>query len=363
MKKCLWLLILFLIPLKVMGSSSYIVMDADSKRVLEGDNIHLEKLIASTSKIMTAIIAIENGNLDEEVMIDKEVLKAYGSNVYIEVGEKIILRDLLYGLLLRSGNDCAIEIAFKISGSMEEFVSLMNKKAKELGMEHTNFINSSGLEDESKNGNTSTAYDMALLMSYAIDNDTFKEISGTKRHVVTTNYKTYDWYNKNKLLSNYKYTIAGKTGFTKLARRTLVTAALKDDKRLVVVTLNDPDDFSNHEYLYEKNFKKFNKVTFIKKGKITVDNNPFYDNLYIDKDISVLLTSEEEKRVEINYELDKKEKYQDGEVVGNVLIKLDDKVVVKEAIYVKKNDETTNDDKKNKSFWEKLLDIILFWRK
>lgn len=361
MKKCLWLLILFLIPLKVMGSSSYIVMDGDSKRVLEGDNIHLEKLIASTSKIMTALIAIENGNLDEEVIVSKEALKAYGSNVYIEVGEKITLRDLLYGLLLRSGNDCAIEIAYKISGSMEEFVSLMNRKAKELGMEHTNFINSSGLEDENKVGNTSTAYDMGLLMSYAIDNDTFREISGTKRHIVTTNYKTYDWHNKNKLLSSYKYTIAGKTGFTKLARRTLVTAALKDEKRLVVVTLNDPDDFSNHKYLYEKNFKKYNKVNLLKKGKIMVDNNPFYDNLYIDKDISILLTSEEEKKVEINYELDKKENFQDDEVVGKVLIKLDGKVIGTETIYVKKYDDIAN-AKKNKSFWEKLLDIIIFWR-
>ncbi len=361
MKRCLWLLILFLIPLKVMGSSSYIVMDGDSKRVLEGDNIHLEKLIASTSKIMTALIAIENGNLDEEVIVSKEVLKAYGSNVYIEVGEKITLRDLLYGLLLRSGNDCAIEIAYKISGSMEEFASLMNRKAKELGMEHTNFINSSGLEDENKVGNTSTAYDMGLLMSYAIDNDTFREISGTKRHIVTTNYKTYDWHNKNKLLSSYKYTIAGKTGFTKLARRTLVTAALKDEKRLVVVTLNDPDDFSNHKYLYEKNFKKYNKVNLFKKGKITVDNNPFYDSLYIDKDISILLTSEEEKKVEINYELDKKENFQDDEVVGKVLIKLDGKVIGTETIYVKKDDDMAN-DKKNKSFWEKLLDIIIFWR-
>ena len=361
MKKCLWLLILFLIPLKVIGSSSYIVMDGDSKRVLEGNNIHLEKLIASTSKIMTALIAIENGNLLEEVIVSKEVLKAYGSNVYIEMGEKITLRDLLYGLLLRSGNDCAIEIAYKISGSMEEFASLMNRKAKELRMEHTNFINSSGLEDENKLGNTSTAYDMGLLMSYAIDNDTFKEISSTKRHIVTTNYKTYDWYNKNKLLSSYKYTIAGKTGFTKLARRTLVTAALKDEKRIVVVTLNDPDDFSNHKYLYEKNFKKYNKVNLLKKGKITVDNNSFYDNLYIDKDISILLTSQEEKKVEINYELDKKEKFQDDEVVGNVLIKLDGKIIGTEPIYVKKDDDIAN-DQKNKSFWKKLLDIILFWR-
>ena len=102
-------------------------------------------------------------------------------------------------------------------------------------------------------------------------------------------------------------------------------------------------------------------MNLLKKGKITVDNNPFYDNLYIDKDISILLTSEEEKKVEINYELDKKENFQDDEVVGKVLIKLDGKVIGTETIYVKKDDDIVN-DKKNKGFWEKLLDIIIFWR-
>ena len=202
--KYLWLLILFLIPFKVYGTSSYIVMDADSKRVIEGANTQEKKLIASTTKIMTAIIAIENGSLDDKVKIDKDVLKAYGSNIYVEIDEEITLRDLLYGLLLRSGNDAAIEIANCIAGSMDEFVKMMNDKAKNLGMENTTFINSSGLENDEKLGNTSTAYDMALLMSYAIDNKTFVEISGTKRHIATTNYKTYDWYNKNKLLTRYK---------------------------------------------------------------------------------------------------------------------------------------------------------------
>lgn len=361
MKKYLWLLILFLIPFKVYGTSSYIVMDADSKRVIEGSNISEEKLIASTTKIMTSILAIENGNLDEKVKVDKDVLKAYGSNIYIEMDEEITLRDLLYGLLLRSGNDAAIEIANAIAGSMEEFVKMMNSKAKEIGMNNTNFINSSGLENEEKVGNTSTAYDMGLLMSYAIDNPTFVEISGTKRHIATTNYKTYDWHNKNKLLTNYKYTIAGKTGFTKLARRTLVTAALKDDKRLVVVTLNDPDDFDTHKYLYEKNFNKYNKVTLLKKGKVTIPNNIFYDNLYIAKDINVLLTTDEEKKVTINYELEKKEKYEDNEIVGHVLIKLDNKIVSKEPIYVDKNDDNKSDHNgTKKSIWQKIIAFFKF---
>ena len=363
MKKYLWLLILFLIPFKVYGNSSYIVMDADSKRVIEGANTQEKKLIASTTKIMTALIALENGALDEKIKVDKDVLKAYGSNIYIEIDEEITLGDLLYGLLLRSGNDAAIEIANVIAGSMDKFVQMMNDKAKEIGMNSTTFINSSGLENEKKQGNTSTAYDMALLMSYAINNKDFVEISGTKRHIATTNYKTYDWHNKNKLLTSYKYTIAGKTGFTKLARRTLVTAALKDDKRLVIVTLNDPDDFDTHKYLYEKNFKKYNKVTILKKGKINVPNNVFYDNLYIDKDINVLLTPLEEKNIIINYELEKKTKYEDREVVGTVLIKLDNKIISKEPIYVSKGNDKKNDSKDKESLLQRIIKFLKFWEK
>ena len=361
--KYLWLLILFLIPFKVYGTSSYIVMDVDSKRVIEGANTQEKKLIASTTKIMTALIALENGALDEKIKVDKDVLKAYGSNIYIEIDEEITLRDLLYGLLLRSGNDAAIEIANVIAGSMDKFVQMMNEKAKEIGMNSTTFINSSGLENEKKQGNTSTAYDMALLMSYAINNKDFVEISGTKRHIATTNYKTYDWYNKNKLLTSYKYTIAGKTGFTKLARRTLVTAALKDDKRLVIVTLNDPDDFDTHKYLYEKNFKKYNKVTILKKGKINVPNNVFYDNLYIDKDINVLLTPLEEKNIIINYELEKKTKYEDREVVGTVLIKLDNKIISKEPIYVSKDNDKKNNSKDKESLLKRIIKFLKFWEK
>ena len=361
--KYLWLLILFLIPLKVYGTSSYIVMDADSKRIIEGANTQEKKLIASTTKIMTALIALENGVLDEKIKVDKDVLKAYGSNIYIEIDEEITLRDLLYGLLLRSGNDAAIEIANVIAGSMDKFVQMMNDKAKEIGMTNTSFINSSGLENEKKQGNTSTAYDMALLMSYAINNKDFVEISGTKRHIVTTNYKTYDWYNKNKLLTSYKYTIAGKTGFTKLARRTLVTAALKDDKRLVIVTLNDPDDFATHKYLYEKNFKKYNKVTILKQGKINVPNNVFYDNLYIAKDINVLLTPLEEKQITINYELEKKKGYEDKEVVGYCLIKLDNKIISKEPIYVSKDNDKKNNSKDKESLLKRIIKFLKFWEK
>ena len=352
------LLLVAIIPweIKALSASSYVVMDANSKRVLEGSNIHTKKLIASTTKIMTAIIALEKGDLDTIVTVSKDVLKSTGSNIYIEIGEEITLEDLIYGLLLRSGNDAAIEIANHISGSMEEFVKLMNEYANNLGMNETFFINSSGLEDNSGNGNVSTAYDLALLMAYALDNPKFVEISGTKKKVVKTNYKTYEWYNKNKLLTEYKYTIAGKTGYTKKALRTLVSAAKKDDEELIVVTLQDSNDFSDHKNLYEKNFKKYNNIKIIDKDDFYVEDNIFYDDLYINNDVKVLLTDEEEEKISINYEIKKLDTYQDGDNVGEVIIKLGDDIIAKEDIYAQKWEVS------EKSFWQKLIDFLIFWK-
>ena len=194
MKKILFLvLFLFWFPVKVeaISAESYVVMDYDSGRVLMSQNATREKLIASTTKIMTAIIALENGDIASVRKVGEEVLKAYGSAIYLSLDEEITLKDLLYGLMLRSGNDAAIEIAYHISGDMESFVALMNEKAYSLGMSQTHFINNHGLEDENGNGNTSTAYDMALLMRYALKNETFREIIGTKTYEAKTTGKTY----------------------------------------------------------------------------------------------------------------------------------------------------------------------------
>jgi len=342
----------------VYSSSSYIVMDASSNRIIEGSNIHKEKLIASTTKIMTAIIAIENANILEKVEISKDVLKSYGSSIYIEYGEIITLKDLLYGLLLRSGNDAATEIARYVGGSIEEFVNMMNNKAHSLGMNDTNFINPSGLEEQGL-GNTSTAYDMAILMSYAIKNSTFLSIIGTKKYTSISSKKTYVWYNKNKLLSSYKYCIGGKTGYTKLAKRTLVTASMRDNKTLIVVTLNNPDDFNTHKSLYEENFNKYNLVTVLKKGNVIIPNNIFYNDLYINNDFDILLTKEEEEKITLEYELTEKENYQDNEVVGKVLVKLDNKILSSKDIYVNKENSIKIE---KESFLSKLLNFLIFWK-
>ncbi|MDE6141539.1 MAG: serine hydrolase, partial [Bacilli bacterium] len=243
---------LYLVPLSV--KASVVVMDMDSDRVLYGVSEKEEMLIASTTKIMTSLVVINNTDINEIITIDQSVLRSFGSGIYIEVGEEISIKDLLYGLMLRSGNDAAIALAEHIGGSESGFARLMNEMAESLGMYHTHFINASGLENEKGEGNTSTAEDMGILMSYAMKNDIFREITSTKHYMAKTNFKTYDWYNKNKLLTNYKYTTGGKTGYTEKAYRTLVTSASKDNKDLTIVTLNQRDDFAIHQSLYEEYF-------------------------------------------------------------------------------------------------------------
>ena len=188
MKKLIFLLFL-LFPLKVgaISASSSIVMDLDNGRILYQNNIHDERLIASITKIMTAVVTIEYADLDKIVEVGDEILEAYGSAIYIELGEKLTLRDLLYGLMLRSGNDAAVVIAKNVAGSMDNFAMMMNEMASKIGMKNTYFYNAHGLEEEDGSGNTSTAYDMALLTKYAMTNSEFRKIFGTRKYTVKTN--------------------------------------------------------------------------------------------------------------------------------------------------------------------------------
>lgn len=242
---------------------SYIVMESTQHNVLEGKNIHEVQSVASISKIMTAIVAIENGQLDDEYEIGEEVNEAWGSGIYIHIGDRINLRDLLHGLLLRSGNDAANVIAKNVGGSIEHFVEMMNQKAQELHMTDTHFSNPTGL-DEEDDGNQSSVYDMALLMSYCSQNPIFNDI------VMKETYQREDgggtWHNKNRLLEEYEYCVGGKTGYTKKAKRTLVTRAIKDDVSLVIVTFNCGNDFEFHQKKYEECFQKYQNVLVLSKG-------------------------------------------------------------------------------------------------
>lgn len=271
----------------------------DSKRILYANNIHQQRSVASISKIMTAVLAIESGKLDDIVVVGDEIDKSYGSGIYIQKGEKISLRDLVYGLMLRSGNDASYAIAEYVGG--DSFVEMMNNKARDIGMKNTIFNNPNGLDEEK--GNYSTVYDMAILTSYAMNLDEYKKIVGTKFYKVTTNKNSYFWTNKNKLLFMYDYTTGGKTGYTDKAKRTLVSTASYNGLNLVAVTLNDGNDFNDHMNLYKQAFENYRNIEILKKGILNVYSELYYGSYFltIKDDFKYPITTNEE--ISIKFEL------------------------------------------------------------
>ena len=316
-------------------ASQYILMDQTTGRVLAGKNYNTPMLIASITKIMTCLLAIESDKLDDVVVVDEVVLESYGSGIYIEVGEEITLRDLLYGLMLRSGNDAALMIAKYVGGDVETFVEMMNVKAKEIGMTNTIFVNPSGL-DNSDSGNYSTAYDMALLTRYAMQYDVYKEIVGTKSHTVKTNKKTYIWKNKNKLL-NEDYVTGGKTGYTEKAKRTLVSTATSDNMNFIVVTIRDSDDWNTHKDLYQYAFDNYVSYRVLNKRQFEVIGDNYYNGeFYIKNNIDLIFKKNESASLIGKILLEKKKNYKNNDKVGEYLIYLDSKLLYREDIYIKK---------------------------
>lgn len=257
------------------SASSAIVMDIKTKEVLYEKNAHEIRNIASITKIMTAIVALEHGNLDDEVIISNEASRKIGSSIYTREGQKYTLEDLLYGLMLRSGNDAATAIAEHIANSEKGFAYLMNEKANWIGMNNSSFQNAHGLDEENHH---STAYDMALLTAYAMStNEDFRKIFGTKKYL--SENVNYYWFNKNKLLMTNDYCIGGKTGFTKSAGRTLVTVAEHEGREIVVVTLNASNDWNDHSVLYQYGFEKLKEIEHAEDELLNI---PSFFDAYID---------------------------------------------------------------------------------
>ena len=364
MKKIIIAVLSFLVlPLNIFAISAQkcVVMDLNSGRVLYNLNGDDKRLIASITKIMTCLISIMYSDLDKVVVVDEDILKAYGSSVYLSVGEEIKLIDLLYGLMLRIGNDAAVAIANTVAGSMDNFVYLMNEYAKTIGMKNTNFVNSHGL-DSNGVGNTSTAYDMALLTKVAMQNETFKTIFGTRSYKASSNLKEYNWAGKNKLFGMYEYTTGGKTGYTDAARKTLVTTASKDNKNLVVVTLNDPNDFNDHKSLYETYFNKYNAVLALDKANFKIDDKYYKDvNFYIKEDYYALVTNEEKKNLKIEVSLYKYDSIYNNMKIGEAKVMLNDTLLHSESIYIKKEDIKKVQEEKNISLWSRIVRWFKSW--
>lgn len=296
MKRWICIVIIFFLQLSNIHAESYCVLVDGDNTVVEQKDMHKQQSVASISKIMTALIALEKGNLEDTWVCGKELQQAFGSMLYLKEGQSVSLRSMLYGLMLRSGNDAALEIALHIAKSERAFVKMMNDKAKEIGMMNTLFRNASGL-DEKDGGNISTAYDMALLMSYAMKNDDFRAITGTQYYTSEWNWR---WKNKNRLLFDYAFTNGGKTGFTKIAGRTLVTSAAYQDVESIVVTLRQSDDFAFHKTKHQSVFDQYDVLTLLKKGTYHIKGRRYQVKQNIQ--VSVKKTGNEKVNVKTHFE-------------------------------------------------------------
>ncbi|MDG5787656.1 D-alanyl-D-alanine carboxypeptidase [Evansella sp. AB-P1] len=336
-----------------------ILMEQESGRVLYEKEAHTPMRIASITKIMTAILAIESGKLDEWVTISKNAEGTEGSSIYLQAGEKIKLEDLVYGLMLRSGNDSAVAIAEHVGGSLEGFIYMMNEKRKELGMDNTMFSNPHGLDDHEEH--YSTAYDMALLTKYAMKNDIYREISSTESYRSVSKEERYRVFNnKNRLLTQlYKNSTGGKTGYTKRAKRTLVSTAQKNEVDLIAVTINAPSDWHDHMNLFEWAFKTFELVPIVKEGKVNEVVDDYYqDKLIANYSFEYPLSEEEKEEVNKKFVLyrpptdDRWERNGHPNPIGTIQIQISNDVIgVVPLEYIEEVVE-------EKSFWKKWFEQL-----
>ena len=252
------------------SARSMILMEKSTGTVLVDIDCDKTLPMASTTKIMTALVTLENADLDANVVIPAKAAGIEGSSMYLIAGETLSVRDLLYGLMLTSGNDAATALAIHVGKSEEQFVAMMNDKARALGLENTNFKNPSGLPDDEHH---TTARELAIITSHALENETFRQIvsSGTAKVPYNNNPGGRTLKNHNKLLSMYDSAIGVKTGFTKKAGRCLVSAAQRDGVTLICVTLNDGDDWNDHMSAFDYGFSTAKKLDFAAAGEISIE--------------------------------------------------------------------------------------------
>ncbi|RYM05363.1 D-alanyl-D-alanine carboxypeptidase [Sporolactobacillus sp. THM7-7] len=279
------------------SAEAAVLMDQTSGRLLFEKNSREKLPIASITKVMTAILAIESGKMNDRITVSRKAASTEGSSIYLKPGEKMKLKDLVYGMMLRSGNDASLAIAEALGESEAGFSFLMNEKAQELGMADTHFMNPNGLHHPD---HYSTAYDMAVLTKYCMGNPLFRKIFQTKiyRAPETNKEGIRVWRNKNKLLTLFREATGGKTGFTKMAGRTLISTAEKGRFGLIAVTLNDGDDWKDHIGLYDWAFSEYQRVKVVQKGKIRGPLNAFYkDRVFISRPLFLPLSKDEQRRV------------------------------------------------------------------
>ena len=254
-------ILVFPFQVKAISAKSAILMDCTTGRILYSKQPDRKSLIASTTKIMTALVICEQCNVLDRVRIPNEAVGIEGSSIYLKPGEILTVQDLLYGLMLHSGNDAATALAIYCGGTVEGFVQMMNDKARVLDLANTHFENPHGLDSEN---HYSTAEDLGRLAAFAMKNPVFSKIVSTKNVRVGERYLK----NHNKLLWSVEGADGVKTGYTKSAGRILVSSASREGRRLVAVTIDDPDDWRDHTKLLEMGFGEFMPMTIVSKGTV-----------------------------------------------------------------------------------------------
>ncbi len=298
-------------------SAAECVVEISSHRFLSEKNADTNLPMASTTKVLTAIMIIDDCDLNETVTVPKQAEGTEGSSVYLRAGEQYSVRDLLYGLMLRSGNDCAVTLALHHSGSLEAFAHKMNEKAALLGAENSRFANPHGLPDKR---HYTTAHDLALIAAYAMENETFREIVSTKF------YAPHRWKNKNKMLWEYDGAIGVKTGFTMQAGRCLVTSAERDGMKLVCVALNSPQMYERTAELLDESYKNYRLITLC-------DRTQTVEGLVAKYDFRYPLTGEEREKIKIEIEHFEKQ-YSAGEFAGQMKIFLENDLLFSQNLYM-----------------------------
>ncbi len=317
-------------------SKSEIVIDAYTGRILYQNNATQKLPMASTTKILTCITAIENANVNDVVTVKKDTCNIEGSSIYLKEGEKYTLKSLLYGLMLRSGNDAAETIADFVGGR-NKFISLMNNTAKKCGATNSNFTNPHGLHEEN---HYTTCQDLAKITAYSLKNDLFSEIVSTKKITVEelSNLTKRVFYNKNKMLNLYEGALGVKTGFTKVAGRCLVSGAEKNNFKTVCVVLNSPQMFERSIELMDKCYNEYTLQTVLSKKDFKCKTNisgaeKSCFGLKILNDIVVPLKKGEECRLEIDIPEKAELPIKKDSIIGKIKIFVENDLLFSENIY------------------------------
>ncbi|HZK26985.1 MAG TPA: D-alanyl-D-alanine carboxypeptidase family protein [Thermoclostridium sp.] len=338
------------------NAQSAIVIDFDTGRVIYEKNAYQKRPMASTTKVMTAIIALENGNLDDSVTVSRNAASIHGSLMHLRTGEILPLRDLMYGLLLCSGNDASIAIAEHIGGSVEGFLEMMNNKAKEIGANNTGFTSPHGLDNV---GHYSTAYDMALITQHALKIPVFNEIVKTKSIQVGNRYIN----NSNEMLTSYEGADGVKTGYTGRAGRCLITSATRDERRFISVVL-----FCDNRTQRALSSKKILDYTFSLYYPRTLINSQYMGLLpvakgfeksvpiYIEKTITLPLSDEEVSTLYTKLSLPDyiQAPITERSVVGTLSVYLGDKILCESSIRAGKTI-------KQKTILQYFIDVFIEW--